>query len=123
MNTGSFSALVATWRAEAATFRQYGEERLAIACERHADQVEAAAAAEEFEVVTLEEAAELGGYSYSHLQHLVANGALENVGEKHAPRIRRCDVPRKPGHGSTRSTSKAEALDRSIELHRAALAG
>ena len=91
--------LTARWRSEALMFRRYGEERLAIACETHADELEAAAGAERTEAVTLEEAADASGYSYSHLQHLVANGEIDNVGEKGSPRIRRCDVPRKPGVG------------------------
>jgi len=119
MSSDALRDLASTWRAEAMTFRLYREERLAVACERHADQVEEAAAAELLEAVTLEAAAELGGYSYSHLQHLVASGEIDNVGEKHAPRIRRSEIPRKPGHGASRQNSKAQALDRSLALHRA----
>ena len=48
--------------------------------------------------VTLKEAHLIGGYSIDHLQRLVAGGELENVGRKHRPRIRRSDVPIKPGH-------------------------
>lgn len=121
MRSASLAALVQTWRTEAKTFRAYGEERLAIACERHADQVEAAAVAEEAREVTLEEAAQIGGYSYSHLQHLVARGDIENVGTKHSPRIRGADVPRKPGHRAEDGapTAKSDILDRTLRLHRA----
>ena len=58
MNT--LRALTATWRKEALIFRRYGEERLAIACETHADELEAAAATTRIEAVSLEEAAEIG---------------------------------------------------------------
>ncbi|MDZ7779943.1 MAG: hypothetical protein U5R14_08420 [Gemmatimonadota bacterium] len=70
--------------------------------------------------VTLEEAAQLGGYSYSHLQHLVARGDIDNVGTKHAPRIRVVDVPRKPGcrAGEEEQAAKSEILDRTLRLHR-----
>lgn len=120
MNSASLTALVQSWRTEAKTFRTYGEERLAIACERHADQVEAAAVAEEVREVTLEEAAQIGGYSYSHLQHLVARGDIDNVGTKHAPRIRLVDVPRKPGYRTEEGAlaAKSEILDRTLRLHR-----
>jgi hypothetical protein len=50
------------------------------------------------DAVTLTEAAHLGGYSVDRLQKLVAGGEIENVGKKHRPRIRRSDVPMKPGH-------------------------
>lgn len=50
------------------------------------------------DVVTLDEAARIGGYSRDHLERLVREGTIENRGRKHAPRIRRADVPTKPGH-------------------------
>jgi len=50
------------------------------------------------DTVTLAEAALLGGYSVDHLQRIVAAGTIENAGRKGAPRIRRTDVPVKPGH-------------------------
>jgi hypothetical protein len=50
------------------------------------------------EAVTLKEASALSGYSVDHLQRLVATGQLENVGRKGRPRIRRGDLPSKPGH-------------------------
>ena len=121
MNT--LRALTATWRKEALTFRRYGEERLAVTCEIHADEVEAAAAAMRIEAVSLEEAGEIGGYSYSHLQCLVARGEIENIGHKGSPRIRRCDIPMKPGRGKGRTRSKANVLDRSLKVHRAEAEG
>lgn len=99
-------------------FRRYGETLLATACENHADELEAATAAARIEAVSLEEAAEAGGYSYSHLQSLVAKGEIDNLGQKGSPRIRRCDVPIKPGHGKGQARSKADVLDRSLRLHR-----
>jgi hypothetical protein len=48
--------------------------------------------------VTLKDAHLIGGYSIDHLQRLVAGGELENVGRKHRPRLRRSDVPTKPGY-------------------------
>lgn len=114
------SELAAGWREDADRFREYGADRLATACEKHADELEAAAGATRLDAVTLEEAAEIGGYSYSHLQHLVAEGTIENVGEPGAPRIRRCDVPVKPGHGRQKDRrGKGEILDEDVlELRR-----
>lgn len=48
--------------------------------------------------VSLKEAHEIGGYSVDHLQRLVSSEQLENVGRRGRPRIRRSDVPIKPGH-------------------------
>lgn len=50
------------------------------------------------DAITLREAHRIGGYSVDHLQRLVASGRLENVGRKNRPRLRRTDVPIKPGH-------------------------
>jgi hypothetical protein len=50
------------------------------------------------DVVTLREASLIGGYTVDHLQRVVAAGTIENVGKKGAPRLRRSDVPRKPGY-------------------------
>ena len=48
------------------------------------------------ERVTLREAADLSGLSYSTLQTLVAKGKIENVAEKGSPQLRRMDVPWRP---------------------------
>lgn len=50
--------------------------------------------------VTLKEASLLGGYSVDHLQRLLAAKSIENVGRKNAPRLRRSDVPTKPGRSN-----------------------
>lgn len=50
------------------------------------------------DAVSLKEARLLGGYSIDRLQHLVAAGEIDNVGRKGKPRIRRSDVPVKPGY-------------------------
>jgi hypothetical protein len=52
----------------------------------------------EDDLVSLQEASRLGGYSVDHLQRLVRAGKLVQRGRRHAPRIRRSDVPVKPGH-------------------------
>ena len=110
--------LASRWREEAELFRSYGASLLATAFEKHAEDLESALGSWNLEGVTLEEAAKIGGYSYSHLQHLVADGKVENVGEKHCPRIRRRDVPCKPGRGRPGSRSKTELIDQVIPLHR-----
>jgi hypothetical protein len=59
-----------------------------------------------FELLTLGEASELSGYSVDHLQRLVATGQIANAGKPRAPRIRRGDVPRKPGYLRTDSAGR-----------------
>lgn len=50
------------------------------------------------DAVTLAEASAIGGYSVDRLQHLVRSGTIANLGRKGRPRIRRGDVPIKPGY-------------------------
>ncbi len=49
------------------------------------------------EAITLEQAEGESGYSYSALQKMVSRGRIPNAGTAHRPRIRRCDLPKKPG--------------------------
>ncbi len=46
--------------------------------------------------LTLQQAADESGFSYGHMQRLVSEGELENVGAPGSPRVRRGDLPRKP---------------------------
>ena len=50
------------------------------------------------EKLTLDKAAEESGYTADHLSRLVRDGTVPNAGEPGSPRIRRADLPRKPGH-------------------------
>lgn len=47
------------------------------------------------EPLTLPQAAKESGYSTDHLAKLVRAGQVPNAGRKHAPRIKRGDLPRK----------------------------
>jgi hypothetical protein len=52
------------------------------------------------DTVSLKEAVMLGGYSAAALQRMVAAERIQNFGRKGKPRIRRADVPLKPGHAA-----------------------
>ena len=58
-------------------------------------EVEALLTAEEDETLSLTRAARESGYSAGHLGRLVRDGTIPNAGRRHAPRIRRADLPRK----------------------------
>ena len=61
-----------------------------------ADEIEERALAHILEELTLSDATEESGYSYSALQKMVASGELANLGDKGSPRVRRGDLPSKP---------------------------
>lgn len=97
------SDLVVDWREKSREFREHAVDAVGIAYERCADQLDEALRALDEEALTLQEAAEESGYSYSALQQMVSNDRLKNAGTKNKPRIRRGDLPRK-AQAARRST-------------------
>jgi len=89
--------LAEQWRSQAEMLRRYGDERGATVCELHAGQLEAAWNDWQSEELRIAEAALESGYSEEHLRRRVRDGSIPNAGKPNAPRIRRGDVPRKPG--------------------------
>lgn len=71
-------------------------EAAATAFERAAIELEAALSTFDDESLTLGQAAEESGYSVEYLGRLVRCGTIPNAGKKGSPRIRRCDLPRRP---------------------------
>jgi len=112
------SALPAHWRSRATELAPYAPAA-AQAFRDAADQLDEALQAPD-DSVSISEAASLGGFSIDRLQKLVANGRIANVGRKGKPRIRREDVPVKPGHAaklrklSTRANIKASGVVASV---------
>ena len=88
-------ALAFEWRSKATLFREHEEAGVAIAYERCASELEGALDQEADTVLTLQDAAEISGYSADHLGRLVREGKLPNAGREGAPRIRVRDLPRK----------------------------
>ena len=87
--------LSAQWRACAETLRAFGAATQAEAVERCAMELEQALTANHDELLSLQQAARISGYSADHLGRLIRQGSLRNVGRPRAPRLRRGDLPRK----------------------------
>jgi len=102
--------LTARWRTEAGVLRHRGAEALAANLESCAVELEQWAQAWQLERLTLEQAAQESGYSYSALQHLVAAGRIKNAGTVHRPRIRRSDLPRKMGDAPATGLALADRV-------------
>ncbi len=100
------AALVQQWRDEAKLLRRRGADGQAAALESCASELEEEVRRFALETLTLAQAEGESGYSYSALEKMVADGRLPNAGAPHRPRIRRCDLPRKPSAG--REQAKAE---------------
>ena len=97
MSTALLS-LADRWRERAADVRTWAAaEGAALALERAAAELDETVREALDERLTLEQAANESGYSKRRLRELLAEGAVPNAGRKGAPRIRRAELPRKPG--------------------------
>ncbi len=105
------SRITAQWRDEAKILHRRGAEPQAAVIESCAADLEEEGRRFSLEAITLEQAAEESGYSYSALQKMVRDGTVSNVGRKGAPRIRRSDLPKKPGGGKESSKSEPDLAD------------
>ena len=87
--------LAIAWKEKATELRRFGAEDQAVTLEYCADDLEEMWRVWQEEPLTLEEAAEESGFSYSSLQKRVASGEIPNVGKSGAPRVQRQALPRK----------------------------
>ena len=83
------SDLPTEWRTTATVFRDHEEKSLALAYEKCANALEEAFSEQEETPLTLQEAAELSGYSADHIGRLIREGKIPNAGRPKAPRIAR----------------------------------
>ena len=95
------NVLIARWHATAETLHVWGAEAEARVLERCAEELAVAVATRDDELLTLRQAGEESGYSVSHLRRLISQGVLSDVSETGPPRVRRADLPRKPGYHPT----------------------
>ncbi len=94
--------LAEEWRTHGEMLARYGDKRGATACDLHARQLAAAWAEWQSETLTIAQVATDSGYSQEHLRRLVREEEIPNAGRPNAPRIRRADVPKKPGRLAVR---------------------
>jgi len=87
------------WRSEADRYDLDGVPGHAAILRRVATELAIALAAVDSELLTISEAAIESGYTGEHLARLVRESQIPNAGVSGSPRIRRADLPRKPGSG------------------------
>ena len=107
---------VAKLRAKAAEFREvFGDEGRACALEWAALQVEQALRDESDELLTLPQASDISGYHPDSLARMVREGQIPDLrlpGSRSMIRIRRGDLPIKPGKEHTPSADVRELASR-----------
>jgi len=94
MDRSSPHTLAAQWRHRAEQLRDWGGSADAARLwERAAVELEQALASVGNDTLSLTEAAKLTGLTAGHLGDLIRAGKVANAGRKHAPKIRRSDLP------------------------------
>lgn len=107
--------LLANWREKATGLEQFGATEQAITLRKCADDLDDTWDQWVNQPLTLQQAAESGGYSTAQLGRLVREGTIPNAGRRNAPRIFRKDVPIKPGHASVApSRAKVDSMNMQI---------
>ena len=91
------SRVTARWRSEAEILHRRGADEQAAVLKSCASELEEQARLFSLEEMTLGEAEQESGYSYSALEKMVRCSRVPNAGSLGNPRIRRGDLPRKPG--------------------------
>lgn len=89
--------LAESWLEKASICGELGATSQAAVLTQCAEDIHRILEQQEAEPLTLHESAAVSGYSASQLRRLLASGTLANVGDDRGPRIRRGDLPRKPG--------------------------
>lgn len=97
MNTDPLARLAEEWEEEADLLRRRGAPQQAEALESAAEDLCRRLQEWGGQPLTVAEAAEESEYSERRLRELLSEETLPNAGEDGAPRIRRRDLPAKPG--------------------------
>ena len=95
--TSELLELAQRWRGDAALLSRRGLREAATLLESVVDDLDGVLQKAGSELLTLQEAASLSGYSVGHLGRRVLKGDIANAGRKGAPRIARRDLPLKSG--------------------------
>jgi hypothetical protein len=120
MSTDRFQDLAYKWLVEAEQLRRLEASGQAATLERAADELDAVIREWIAEPLTIREASEESGYTEDRLRALVRGGVIpdaRSAGSHGEIRIRRCDLPRKPGLASQHSTPENDFASR-VAAHR-----
>ena len=116
MNTSTLREIAAAWQREARLLSKRGAITQGELMAALASELSEGIDAWESEVLTIREAAEESGLSYSTLQQYLARDVLPNAGEPGSPRIRRKDLPNRGARRPVKGPDVAgELLLRGLE--------
>ena len=99
------------WQEDAAILHRRGAAVHAAAIESCVQDLENEARTFSLESLTLQQAADESGYSYSALEKMVRCSRVPNAGSLGNPRIRRGDLPKKPSSRSESSRGEPDLAE------------
>ncbi|HEX6814198.1 MAG TPA: hypothetical protein VF102_00885 [Gemmatimonadaceae bacterium] len=120
---GPLAELPTVWRQRADVLRRHGAAEAAATAETLAEELADALRAALSEALSLDDASRESGYSVDYLSRRIRKGFIPNAGRKHAPAIRRSDLPRKasaeplPLHAPS-ATSRAQIAQSVADSYR-----
>lgn len=121
MNTAPLDRLAEEWEGEADTLRRRGAPGQADLMESLVEDLQERIHAWKNEELTIREAAQETGYSPKRLREMVREGRIPDNrpnGSNGTIRVRRKDLPRKPGGGDGDAVAEVESLAGKIEQGR-----
>lgn len=104
-------SLLDLWRARADEVEPYSPPA-ATAIRTCADELERQQKMDDSDTVSPTEAALWSGYDVDSIGRMIREGKLTNHGNKNRPKVRRSDLPRKPGHRALDMAAIADAAPR-----------
>ena len=109
--------LAEEWRTDSTVLQRRGAPAVAEALATCAAELEAAIYSWQTEELSIKEASRESGYSQDHLRELVRTGQIHGAGSDGHVRVRRGDLPRRPGAARPRGDLEVVA-DLAAELIR-----
>ncbi|CAN5241914.1 hypothetical protein BH18GEM1_BH18GEM1_08250 [soil metagenome] len=113
------TGLLDRWTADEARFRAYGQDATADVIARCRAELSEWWRERQLDELGLEAAAAYSGLAYGTLSNKLRSGEIPNAGDKHRPRVRRCDLPtRAPGLPGAPDLDLADAILARRQLYR-----
>jgi hypothetical protein len=90
------SDLLNRWQADEECLEAYGAREAAEALRRCRSDLSTWWRERQLDLLTLEEASAYSGLASGTIGNKLRAGEIPNAGDKHRPRVRRCDLPARP---------------------------
>lgn len=105
------TGLLHRWGSDEERLRELGQESAARLAKRYREELSTWWRERQLDLLTLGEAAAYSGLTAGTLGNKIRAGEIPNAGDKHRPRVRRCDLPaRAPGPSGCQDLDLADTI-------------